>query len=50
MYIVFKCWFLPTVEPITIKGIQLSPEDGKISAGKSASLTVDVTGTIRRSI
>ena len=41
----YKYWFPPTVEPITINGIQLSPEDGKISVGKSASLTVEVTGT-----
>ena len=34
--------FFPTVELITIK---LAPEDGKISVGKSASLTVQVTGT-----
>ena len=34
-----------TGEPITVKGIKLSAENGKIGAGKSASLTVETTGT-----
>ena len=38
-------WLLPTVEPITIGGIKISPEDGKIGIGKSASLTVEATGS-----
>lgn len=38
-------WFFPTVEPITIKGIKLFPEAGKIRVGTSASLTVEAQGT-----
>ena len=33
------------MEPITINSIELSPKEGKIGVGKSASLTVEVTGT-----
>ena len=34
-----------TVEPIAISSIELSPKWGKIGVGKSASLTVEITGT-----
>ena len=37
--------FIPAVEPITIGGITISLEDGKIGIGKSTSLTVEATGT-----
>ena len=43
---IHKYWLFPyTVEPVTIKSITLFPEEGKIGVGKSASLTVEATGT-----
>ena len=38
-------FFLHAVEPIAISSIDLSPKEGKIGVGKTASLIVEVTGT-----
>ena len=45
MHVVLQILVSPAVEPITISRIELSPKEGKIGVGKTASLTVEVTGT-----